>query len=299
MKNFLAVLFLTCCAVPSFAQCLGPEEFADSYEYTVTDEDDKTHRCQAVKIHKDWFLTAAHCVVPHCDDKCEIDIELMPTNPGAVATIKHTDSRPKVFVPEDFDPSSARNSSKDIALIKADYANTIYYDRVINAQISSKDFQASLDNDFKLKEAWNKARNGKSQHPLFYPAADKNYKIDSSFSVISIKNGYRAAYCIKTPYYYVAGADAGYIKKLRVDRGLSGGGILSGKGVLVGLLSATIGNGEFFVLTPFSKENYEFITSHTGSVYKATPASAGALESAESQDIFLKSLQNSKEVSRR
>ena len=125
------------------------------YELTFTVRGKtQTVSCQAVRFHKNWFLTAAHCVSPCKNYSCQMRMWLAVGPARAAALL----SQKNVFIPEEYQdeytlppgvqPKRGELPAWDMALIyfntrQAQYA---YYDAY--GKVKEKDFLLSLDKAF-------------------------------------------------------------------------------------------------------------------------------------------------------
>ena len=86
------------------------------------------YNCQAVRLSREWFLTAAHCVYNSCRDglPCTVQITLAEGEMRQMARINHTTTAKTVFIYSGFFPGQNRISSTDVALIKLSGAEYFY-----------------------------------------------------------------------------------------------------------------------------------------------------------------------------
>lgn len=299
MKKLIFAFSLIFFAAALYASCLGERAFTHTYEYMVfASNANSGHKCQAVKIKENWFLTSAHCVAQDCKTACNIEMELLPYNPGATALIEHRPGKKKVFFPPDFSYDSATASANDIALINLNPDKYFFYDRVVKAPISPEMFNMIISKDKRVSDEWKEALYGKAKHRFVF--ADNNpYKLETGFSAIELSQGNRSAFCVKSPYYYVPQRGVGYVKNMIRDKGLSGSGVLTSNGDLLGIISSTIGNGEYYLITPFNAQNINFITSITGSVPQVNIKNTGGKISEEDQSWFINSIDSTASAHRK
>lgn len=253
MKNlFLGLLFLA--AGPLYAEVsvisvtdetkhTQKEDFYHTFEYFIT-SGKKSSKCQATRIAPRWFATAAHCVKDLCASSCEIRMDLLDTPVSALAETTHTAKNPSVFV----HPNYRENQlvKDDFALLRLDLtrAPKIYYRRATakkpqNVMLSEKQFAAWL--------ARNPRANAQYRHvlsPQLPPIAvfdNANYVLDRKLSVISIFNGQRKVKTDPNPVYYVKDLGYAYTQNFGIRKGMSGSGVMTNTGELVGIISAYVG----------------------------------------------------------
>ena len=125
------------------------------YELTFTVRGKtQTVSCQAVRFHKNWFLTAAHCVSPCKNYSCQMRMWLAVGPARAAAVL----SQKNVFLPEEYQdeytlppgvlPRRGELPAWDMALIyfNALQARYEYYDAY--GKVKEKDFLLTLDRGF-------------------------------------------------------------------------------------------------------------------------------------------------------
>lgn len=125
------------------------------YELTFTVRGKtQTVSCQAVRFHKNWFLTAAHCVSPCKNYSCQMRMWLAVGPARAAAVL----SQKNVFLPEEYQdeytlppgvqPRRGELPAWDMALIyfNARQARYEYYDAY--GKVKEKDFLLTLDRGF-------------------------------------------------------------------------------------------------------------------------------------------------------
>ena len=125
------------------------------YELTFTVRGKtQTVSCQAVRFHKNWFLTAAHCVSPCKNYSCQMRMWLAVGAARAAAVLPKNN----VFLPEQYqdeytlppgvEPKRGELPAWDMALIyfNARQANYEYYDAY--GRVKEKDFLLSLNRPF-------------------------------------------------------------------------------------------------------------------------------------------------------
>ncbi len=157
MKNFpfFFLLFVCFCltSLPSWSQdsfSYGQKEFELAF---VQNGVERVASCQAVRIHRNWFLTAAHCVSPCKKYKCDIRmwLALGPARASVSLDSKH------VFIPAAYEdeytlPPGAKIQKKlqpwDMALIRyaPEEEDFSYHDA--GGPIKEAEFLQTLDEAF-------------------------------------------------------------------------------------------------------------------------------------------------------
>ncbi len=255
------------------------EDFQHTYEYFIT-SDSSSMKCQATRIASRWFATAAHCVKNLCQNKCKIQMDLMDTPVSLLAQETHDKQHKIVFVHPGYNPS--KMVKDDFALIKLDVrqAPKIYYRRATKKGAPNRAMEA---NDF---FAWLKPRSSamskynKALRPTLPPLVDfsvpRNYEIDRKLSVISIFDGARSVKKATSPVYYVKSLGYAYTTNFGIRKGMSGSGVMSNTGELMGIISSNVGenwykNGEkvsrneWFMFPVFNESILTFMKTTMGS----------------------------------
>ena len=254
------------------------EDFSHTFEYLITpigQMSGQVGKCQATRIAKRWFATAAHCVVEHCKKGCEIRMDLVEANTSAWVSTTHTLKKPTVF----WHPGFTFNTfvKNDFALIYLDLDNApvTYYrrgtsDNPVNMIIPKEKFSTFLSKNRAARLALYRV-----YHPSF-PALmifdDGNYKLDRILSVISIFDGRRDVKINKNSVYYVKDLGFAYTKNFGVRKGMSGSGVMTNTGELIGVISGTFhsehflqgkkqGEEDFFMFLVFNKSVADFMQS--------------------------------------
>lgn len=253
MKKITLLFLLSVCAAIC---CNGQEEPAKVREdaFLVQKEisvwrSDKAgesnvpvYSCQAVRIHPNWFLTAAHCVYPACRGSlpCTVQITLAQGELSQTVRIYHTTAAQRVFMYEGFFPGQNRISSVDVALIKfdpssADYAFAAWKEGMWQP-ISQQQFTKLLAQSPETKAQLNAVGTR-----LVGAANLPNARLLPQLAVPRMMQG-------SLSYLVSPSTDVFFVQKLQhfispgfgVRRGNSGGGVFTTQGDLVGLVSSLV-----------------------------------------------------------
>lgn len=286
-KFFYFLILPLVCAVTVFAQeeprrPVREEAFLVQKEIDIW-RTDKTYNsraavysCQAVRIHKNWFLTAAHCVYSACSGSqpCTVQITLAEAEMRQTARVYHSTSSQRVFIYPGFFPGQNRISSVDVALIRFDNdaADFSYALRENDGwkNISQEKFYARLPDCPQTQDQLNAygvrmISSANLGNALFRPG----------IVVPKTVNG-------EVFYLQAPSNDIYFVEKLQhfispgfgVRRGNSGGGVFTPQGDLAGLVSSLMysknGSASFYdsdgkaVLTLQDAHDYFLFTGFNG-----------------------------------
>ena len=287
-KLFLTVSFLLAVLCPLCAEVgvlsvtsedvhTKKEDFRHTFEYYTVAPDGKADKCQATRIAKKWFVTAAHCVESLCKDGCTLRMDLLEQPYSIFSSIQHTPQKPVVFVHPKF--RLGEPALHDFALLKLDLnkTNNRYYKRAQTPQeknqfVSRAEFERFLDKNLAARRELNSVF-----FPSFPPLLmmhGQTARIDRTLSVISIFGGKREIFQSPYPADYVQEVGFAYIQNFGVRQGMSGSGIMTNTGELAGVVSGTLGIGlagkpfsYYIIFAVFNPEILEFMEKTMGSDY--------------------------------
>lgn len=289
------LLFLCLCAAPLWAQVSvisvtdedkhkNKEDFYHTFEYYVLPAGQQTGqsgKCQATRIGRRWFATAAHCVKEQCKNGCTVQMDLLEYSVSALARVTHTAKKPAVFVHPGF--SADKMVKDDFALIRLDLARApqTYYRRSVgkrnyNLGISKQEFAAFLEQHRAANRQYRRIVS-----PDFPPIVlfdEGNYIIDRKLSVISIFGGKREIKPDPYPVHYVKALGFAYTNNFGIRKGMSGSGVMTNTGELIGIISANLTSvrgqsregvktEEYFMFPVFNRGIASFMESVMGSDY--------------------------------
>ena len=259
------------------------EDFYHTFEYLIIPagaaQNGQVGKCQATRIANKWFVTAAHCVQDACKNGCEIQLDLLEYSPSALARFTHTQKKPLVFVHPAYSPQVfAKN---DFALLHLDLnrASQIYYLRPTEKQNFRQVIPAQQFNQFLEKNRRAKSALYHALHPNFPPILyfdEGNFVLDRKISVIAIFDGVREVKKDPNPVYYLKSLGFAHTKNFGVRKGMSGSGVMSNTGELIGMVAGNFetwykkGNGpkkeeDYFMFPVFNKELVDFMKEKMGS----------------------------------
>lgn len=289
MKKFIYfLLFPLFCAVTVCAQeepqprPVREDAFLVQKEIAVW-RTDKTYNsraavysCQAVRIHTNWFLTAAHCVYTACSGSqpCTVQITLAEAEMRQTARVYHSTSSQRVFIYSGFYAGQNRISSMDVALIRfdKDSADFSYAQREDGGwkNIPQEKFYARLPDCPETQGQLNAAG-----VRMVSSANLGNARLRSGIVVPKTVNG--EVFYLQSPsddIYFVDKLQHFISPDFGVRRGNSGGGVFTPQGDLIGLVSSLMysknGSASFYdadgkaVLTLKDARDYFLFTGFNG-----------------------------------
>lgn len=259
------------------------EDFYHTFEYLIVPsgaaQTGQVSKCQATRIARNWFVTAAHCVQETCKNGCEIQLDLLETSPSALARFTHTKKKPLVFVHPAYSPYIFAKNDFALLNLPVDRAPLTYYLRPTEKQpfrqaILEEQFNAFLEKNRRAKSALYHAL-----HPNFPPILyfdEGNFLLDRKISVIAIFDGVREVKQDPNPVYYLKALGFAQTKNFGIRKGMSGSGVMSNTGELIGMVSGNfetwykLGNGpqkeeDYFMFPVFNKELVDFMKEKMGS----------------------------------
>ncbi len=254
------------------------EDFSHTFEYYILPlNGTSAAKCQATRIGRRWFATAAHCVKPLCDNGCTVELDLLEQPFSARAAVTHTVKKPAVFVHPDYKTGAL--ALNDFALFRLDLDRTplTYYRRgAQNVAVSAQTFAAFLN---KNRRAASQLKH--IQSPEFPPLVrfgKGNFILTRKISVVSIFGGKRNIKTNPNPVHYVHGLGYAYTENFGIIQGMSGSGVVTNTGELLGMISGNLSTSraglskaaavkEFFMFPVFNDNIASFMQKAMGSDY--------------------------------
>lgn len=245
---------------------------------TVQNSKIDIYDCQATRLSREWFLTAAHCVYNACHDSspCTVQITLAEAEGELrqIARVNHSTTSKSVFIYPGYFRGQNRISSVDVALIKLSGARYEYaaWDGEMQqwVAISRKEFEKKLPESPETREQL-KDRPvrliGAVNLPnvQFLPQVIVPKMTDGSLSYLM---SFGDIFFVKDLQHFIA-PDFG------VRPGNSGGGIFTASGDLAGVVSSLLyapnGSASFknddgqTLVTLQNAHSYFFFTGFNGS----------------------------------
>ncbi len=255
------------------------EDFYHTFEYFIRASGAQGSKCQATRIAPHWFVTAAHCVKELCAKQCTLKMDLLEAPVSVLAEGTHTTQNPIVFVHPGY--RTARKVKDDFALIRLDLnrAPKTYYRRATvknpqNIAMREREFTAWLTRNPRTARLYRHVL--RPQLPPIAVFDNASYELDRTVSVISILDGNRRVRVNPSPVYYVKDLGYAYTQNFGVRKGMSGSGVMTNTGELIGIISAYVGadlykgkeklkHEELFVFPVFNESFVSFMQEVMGS----------------------------------
>lgn len=252
------------------------EDFFHTFEYYILSPEGRTSKCQATRVGKKWFATAAHCVADACAKGCTVRMDLLEQTVSVLSETKHTLQKPSVFIHPSYNPKVS--VKYDFALIRLDLNTapaTYYYrgqsEQEPNIRVSRAAFERYLQTHPSARREFKAVISPALPPVLVFDNATR--RIDRDLSVISIFDGKRNILHNPNPTDYVKELGFAYTRNFGVRKGMSGSGVMTNTGELAGVISAYLGvtspqsNKEYFMFVVFNKDLMDFMESVMGSDY--------------------------------
>lgn len=250
------------------------EDFYHTFEYHIIPEKGGDSKCQATRIGRQWFVTAAHCVYERCvQQKCSLRLDLLEGDISVFVTVDHSKQDKHVFIHPDYNPRIfAKN---DFALLKINplQGNWLYVKRLsdkVLMPIPQKIFEDAVSKSLSARRAYRKVISPSFPPVLFFEHSTK--KIDRKISIISIFDGKRDILPNPNPSYYVKEQELGYSYFFGTKKGTSGSGIMTNTGEVIGVntgnhLYSDKNRKDIHVFVVFNEKIMEFMKQVMGRDY--------------------------------
>ena len=248
------------------------KDFSNTYEINFNKHgSSEVAKCQAVRLAKNWFITAAHCVKSPCDDgTCSFQARLI-VGPNYEADL--TTTHGKKFSKKIFNFSKTKLDNKDllydIALIYFDpkETKTVFKDPLHMHYISEAEFLRRIPS----KATYLRALNGTHLPTILVINNKQPIVLKRNLSIVSIWSGKRDL--LKNsdaPVFYSPKLANIITRNFGVIKGISGSGVMTNTGELLGIVSAKaeLKSSRFsnpiplVYIAPFDKEIMNFILKH-------------------------------------
>ena len=252
------------------------KDFTNTYEINLNKHGaNNVVKCQAVRLAKNWFITAAHCVEEPCSNgACSFQARLIvgPNYEVDFTTTQDKKLSKKIFK---FDKTKLDNSKilYDIALIYFDpkETKTVFKDTSTRRVISEAEFLRRIPN----RAVYLRALNGTHLPTILVLNTRTPAVLKRNLSVISIWSGQKTLLKnSKLPVFYSPTLSNIVTKNFGVIKGNSGSGVMTNTGELLGILSAKADlkssrastSTPLVYISPFDKEIMNFILEHIPNV---------------------------------
>ncbi len=273
------------------------KDFTNTYEINFNKHGSQdVVKCQAVRLAKNWFITAAHCVKAPCEDgACSFQARLMV---GRNYEADFTTTQGKKFSKKIFNFSKTKLEAKDIlydiALIYFDpkETKTVFKDPAGRRYINEAEFLRRIPN----RSVYLRAINGTHLPTILVMTTKKPVVLKRDLSIVSIWSGKKEL--LKNsdaPVFYSPKLSNIITKNFGVIQGISGSGVMTNTGELLGIVSAKAELNSsrlsspipLVYIAPFDKEIMDFILQHIPSVsyIEADKKFYRALNEKEEKDL--------------
>lgn len=292
MKNIIKIFLCAILLCAAFAQAKAEvailqvtdeesyknkEDFSNTYEINVNEGGTyEIVKCQAVRLKKNWFVTAAHCLEKQCKEICHLQARLVvgPNYEVDLITTHDQKNAKKIFIT----PKNEKNLpvATDMALIffkpsdsKLDFKDPSARLTLSNPSITESVFLA------RSKDAaqYYKAANGTNIPPLLVLPDKERKAFKRAFSIISIWSGQREVLKSKDTVFFTPNGGFLYTVNFGVIKGISGSGVMTNTGELAGITSAKAEFSAFsggkiikqtpmLYIAPFTETSLEFIKKY-------------------------------------
>jgi hypothetical protein len=250
-------------------------------------------KCQAVRIKEDWFLTAAHCFKEHCKGECSIQVMLISKPDYNIAMrTEHTSMIGSPF--KLYSKESEDSVAYDIALIHFDPKKTEFI--YIVTESNGKQYRYDDKDDKNAKEKflkkiglspleYDKAINRDSFPKLLVLKAETPKLLKRALIVPSIWGEKSEILSTNGYVYYSPQKHYLYTNNFGIRQGISGSGVFTDKGELVGIVSS-VGSFKRVANTPLPpaclSTNYFFLSAFDAGVINFIVKNAGNVKTENS-----------------
>ena len=274
MKKSILLFSVLFCALAGWGK---PPVYADDYLFQKQLLVGDAATCQTVRIAQEWFLTAAHCVVPCIQQQnCKLRVVLAAGEVSALADIKSGDVMvPPMYQTTDKEGRPVTHTYWDVALMRF-HPQDVFFQLANGMAATLEHFKRARAEDEDLEAQW--IGFIKPKYPTLYTFdREQETPLKTDLFVPLWERGEMTILSEPKQVLYLGQrqslwASAGF----GVDHGNSGGGVFWRDGALLGIATAKRVNDlpteikqqypafaqtdEFFLFNGFSKKTtFEFI----------------------------------------
>ena len=282
MKRYILILaafLITLCSAPVCAQSLF-----GTYEINIipglppkpgdAPQQRESNKCHAVRLNKEWFITAAHCVQGDCVWGCTLQVRLIvgQGHELVMQTYSASNSSEKVKIYNSYSVDK-NNIANDIALLKfpedKEKTNLVYL--LDQYSLDDRNKKLFMESSGLSESAIEAAANG-SGFPNILILNTQTAKILNRMLMVPSISG-KDAKVLKSHDLVFFSPKNQYIftSNFGIVQGVSGSGVFTATGELVGIVS-TMGqlyrgaenNLAYTFLTVFDNNAFSFIKKHAG-----------------------------------
>ena len=193
-------------------------------------------KCQAVRLSREWFITAAHCLLPTCSSECEIKARLAAT-PDYEAEMQtlHKASSKAAYIHA---KSKEDKIPYDIALIRfqPDKTTYIFKDKKARLLLTEEDLLNKLSSVNKTE--FRQALDGVN-FPVVLSLKTQTPKVlNRSLAVASVWNYNKEILSSRDYVFFSPKHNFLYTPNFGIRQGISGSGVITSTGELVAIVSA-------------------------------------------------------------
>lgn len=237
LLKFLSFLILTS-AIPgaAFAQKnMDVRQYNNTYEIAINNGKSQ-FKCQAVRLSKDWFITAAHCLVPVCNSACTINARLASAKDYELEiSTKHSAGSQAVFL---HFKSKEEQVSYDIALIRfpPEKSNYLFKDKKLGCLVTQEEAFSKLNSS--QKTDFTQAMQGVNFPTILSLKTQTPKVLRVSLGVASIWD-YKTEILSSEDYVFFSPKhNYIYTSNFGIRQGISGSGVITSSGELAAIVSA-------------------------------------------------------------
>ncbi|MDR1684773.1 MAG: trypsin-like serine protease [Elusimicrobiota bacterium] len=269
------------------AQYQDTGDFTNTFEIQIFQAGSKeAAKCQAVRIAKEWYITAAHCVAA-CAQGCSVVARLAVTPQYEMrALVTNTARRPRVFLHPGYNPG-VKTAKNDMALLYFPPRAAEYYFLAGRRAISEEVFLKIIP-DYNI---YYKANHGANLPAILELNPKTSRLLNRQISAVSIWDGRREVLPATKPLIYNAPLGVFLGENFGIKQGISGSGLMTNTGELAAIVSAMAdlevksGKGDggknvrVIFAVPFDDAAVKFIKAHAphAQIKEAGPAMLSAV----------------------